>query len=54
MLVLHFVYSVRKRVAEAGAIESVVAEMIMRFGVDLQPFRTDPEINRLYAELFGS
>jgi hypothetical protein len=28
--------------------------LVMRFAVDLQPFRTDSEIDRMYVELFGS
>ncbi len=42
------------RTAFAAAIELWTPPLLMRFAVDLQPFRTDPEIDRLYVELFGS
>jgi tetratricopeptide (TPR) repeat protein len=42
------------RTAFAAAIELWTPPLVIRFGVDLQPFRTDPEIDRLYVELFGS
>jgi TolB-like protein/DNA-binding winged helix-turn-helix (wHTH) protein len=42
------------RTAFAAAIELWTSPLTIRFGVDLQPFRTDPEIDRLYIELFGS
>ncbi len=42
------------RTAFAAAIELWTSPLTIRFAVDLQPFRTDPEIDRLYVELFGS
>jgi TolB-like protein/DNA-binding winged helix-turn-helix (wHTH) protein/Tfp pilus assembly protein PilF len=42
------------RSAFSAAIELWTPPVPMRFAVDLQPFRTDPEIDRLYVELFGS
>jgi len=42
------------RSAFAAAIELWTTPLVMRFAVDLQPYRTDPEIDRLYVELFGS
>jgi tetratricopeptide (TPR) repeat protein len=42
------------RTAFAAAVELWTPPLLLRFVVDLQPFRTDPEIDRLYLELFGS
>lgn len=42
------------RVALAEAIKLWTPPLEVRFAVDLQPFRIDPEINRLYLELFKS
>jgi hypothetical protein len=42
------------RTAFAAATQLWTPPLVMRFAVDLQPFRTDPEIDRMYAELFGS
>ena len=42
------------RTALAAAIELWTPQLKVRFSVDLEPFRTDPEIDRLYVELFGS
>jgi adenylate cyclase len=42
------------RSAFAAAVELWTPPLVIRFAVDLQPFRTDPEVGRLYVELFGS
>jgi TolB-like protein len=42
------------RTAFAAAIELWTPPLPICFGLDLQPLRTDPEIDRLYVELFGS
>jgi len=42
------------RTAFTAAIQLWTPPLVTRFAVDLQPFRTDPEIHRLYVELFGS
>ena len=42
------------RATLAAAIEHWTHPLALRFVLSLQPFRTDPEIDRLYAELFGS
>jgi serine/threonine-protein kinase len=42
------------RTSFAAAIELWTPPLPIRFTVDLQPFRTDPEVDRLYIELFGS
>jgi TolB-like protein/DNA-binding winged helix-turn-helix (wHTH) protein/Tfp pilus assembly protein PilF len=42
------------RTAFAAAIELWTPPLPIRFGPDLQRFRTDPEVDRLYVELFGS
>ena len=45
---------VAMRTAFTAAIELWTPPLLMRFAVDLQPFRTDPEIDRLYRDMFGS
>jgi tetratricopeptide (TPR) repeat protein len=42
------------RSAFAAAVEAHAPALPIRFWVDLEPFRTDPEVDRLYVELFGS
>ena len=42
------------RTTLAAAIELWTPQLKLRFPVYLQPFRTDPEIDRLCVELFGS
>jgi Flp pilus assembly protein TadD len=42
------------RSAFSAAIELWTPPVPLRFAADLQPFRADPEIDRLYVELFGS
>jgi adenylate cyclase len=42
------------RTAFAAAIALWTPPLVIRFAVDLRPFRTDAEIDRLYVELFGS
>ena len=42
------------RSAFAATAEARVPMLPIRFWVDLEPFRTDPEVDRLYVELFGS
>jgi hypothetical protein len=42
------------RTAFAAAIEAGTSPLPIRFAADLQPFRTDPEIDQLCVELFGS
>src|SRR5262249_13379269 len=42
------------RVALAQTIELWTPPLEVRFAVDLQPFRTDPDIDRMWRELFGS
>jgi tetratricopeptide (TPR) repeat protein len=42
------------RTAFAATVALWTPPLPMRFAVDLQPFRTDPEIDRLYIVLFGS
>jgi tetratricopeptide (TPR) repeat protein len=42
------------RSAFAAAVEARAPTLPIRFWVDLEPFRTDPEVDRLYVELFGS
>jgi len=42
------------RAALAAAIELWTHPLALRFVMDVQPFRTEPEIDRLYVELFGS
>jgi len=42
------------RTAFAAAIELWTPPLVIRFALDFQPFRMDPEIDRLYVGLFGS
>jgi tetratricopeptide (TPR) repeat protein len=42
------------RTAFAAAIELWTPPLVIRFAANLEQFRTDPEIDRLYVELFGS
>jgi TolB-like protein/Tfp pilus assembly protein PilF len=42
------------RTAFAAAIEIWTPPLPIRFAVDLEPFRTDPDIDRMWRELFGS
>jgi tetratricopeptide (TPR) repeat protein len=42
------------RSAFAAAIELWTPPLAIRFAAVLQPFRMDPEVDRLYVELFGS
>jgi len=42
------------RSAFAAAIELWTPPLAIRFAAVLQPFRMDPEVDRMYVELFGS
>lgn len=42
------------RSAFVAAVELWTPPLPIRFAMDFQPIRTDPEIDRLYVELFGS
>ena len=42
------------RTAFAAAIEAGASPLPIRFAANLQPFRTDPEIDQLCVESFGS
>jgi serine/threonine-protein kinase len=42
------------RTTLAAALEVWTHPLALRFVMDVQPFRTDPEIDRMYVELFGS
>jgi len=42
------------RATLAAAIELWTHPLALRFVMDVQPFKTDPEIGRLYVEVFGS
>jgi len=42
------------RSALAATVEARSPALPTRFWVDLEPFRTDPEVDRLYVELLGS